>query len=256
VTPLPTPPGSGHFRWALSGHFCRAVTGRRGRGEAWRGLAKGFPWLKMRVMAELFCPRCSRPLPPGATACPACGQPIAAATGDRGAKWVIFAVIGAGCLLVALFVGGIVAALVIPNFLDALQKAKQKRTVADLRNLGTALQSYATDHDQYPEGADTAAVVSQLVAGNYLAADTASQDGWKHPLRWSCLDEDGGSCRSFELASPGRDGTFESEPGGYEASAFAPTAYDSDIVLSDGLFVRWPENQGRYGLAPAGGDDG
>lgn len=208
-------------------------------------------------MAELFCPRCSRPLPPGAAACPACGQPIAPPAADKGTKWVIFAVVGAGCLFVALVVGGIVAALVIPNFLDAMQKAKQKRTVADLRNLGTALQSYASDHDSYPQAADAATLVTELTGGNYLGEGLGgTQDGWKHELRWSCLEQDGERCISFELASPGRDGVFESEPGGYESSAFEPSAYDSDIVLSDGLFVRWPESYGRFGLAPAEGDDG
>ena len=35
--------------------------------------------------------------------------------------------------------------MLIPNFLDALQKAKQKRTIADERNLGTAEMSLITD---------------------------------------------------------------------------------------------------------------
>ena len=34
-------------------------------------------------------------------------------------------------LLIVVAIIGIIAALLIPNFLDALQKAKQKRTVAD-----------------------------------------------------------------------------------------------------------------------------
>ena len=37
-------------------------------------------------------------------------------------------------LLIVVAIIGIIAALLIPNFLDALQKAKQKRTVADMRN--------------------------------------------------------------------------------------------------------------------------
>ncbi len=40
-------------------------------------------------------------------------------------------------LLIVVAIIGIIAALLIPNFLDALQKAKQKRTVADMRNAGT-----------------------------------------------------------------------------------------------------------------------
>src|SRR4029450_1437913 len=48
-------------------------------------------------------------------------------------------------LLIVVAIIGIIAALLIPNFLDALQKAKQKRTVADLRNVGTAQMSWLTD---------------------------------------------------------------------------------------------------------------
>src|SRR3984893_6156069 len=48
-------------------------------------------------------------------------------------------------LLIVVAIIGIIAALLIPNFLDALQKAKQKRTVADIRNTGTAMFSWLTD---------------------------------------------------------------------------------------------------------------
>src|SRR3954468_635011 len=48
-------------------------------------------------------------------------------------------------LLIVVAIIGIIAALLIPNFLDALQKAKQKRTVADMRNAGTAMFSWLTD---------------------------------------------------------------------------------------------------------------
>src|SRR3954447_21264732 len=48
-------------------------------------------------------------------------------------------------LLIVVAIIGIIAALLIPNFLDALQKAKQKRTVADMRNTGTAMFSWLTD---------------------------------------------------------------------------------------------------------------
>ena len=48
-------------------------------------------------------------------------------------------------LLIVVAIIGIIAALLIPNFLDALQKAKQKRTVADIRNVGTSMMSWLTD---------------------------------------------------------------------------------------------------------------
>ena len=48
-------------------------------------------------------------------------------------------------LLIVVAIIGIIAAILIPNLLDALQKAKQKATVADVRNIGTAWYSWMTD---------------------------------------------------------------------------------------------------------------
>ena len=202
-------------------------------------------------MADSICPRCSRPLPPGASACPSCGQPIAPAASGKGGKWLIFALVGGGCLLVGLFLAGIIAALVIPNFLDALQKAKQKRTVADMRTIGAALESYGAENEHYPDAADAASLASQLAGHGYGGG---AQDGWKNELRWTCLEQADSGCASSELASGGRDGVFQSEPGDYEEGAFAVTEYDSDLVLVDGLFVRWPESQGRFGAGGEAGD--
>src|SRR5437868_13863109 len=61
-------------------------------------------------------------------------------------------------LLIVVAIIGIIAALLIPNFLDALQKAKQKRTVADVRNAGTAVFSWLT----YQVGAAAAGAVATI----------------------------------------------------------------------------------------------
>ena len=88
-------------------------------------------------------------------------------------------------LLIVVAIIGIIAALLIPNFLDALQKAKQKRTVADMRNIGTAMFSWLTDQvgaasaggtvdlDLYTGTAQDAAAVASLqrfaIQGLHLA---------------------------------------------------------------------------------------
>ncbi|RMH23344.1 MAG: prepilin-type N-terminal cleavage/methylation domain-containing protein, partial [Acidobacteria bacterium] len=48
-------------------------------------------------------------------------------------------------LLIVIAIIGIIASILIPNLLDALQKAKQRRTVAEMRNLGVAWMSWLTD---------------------------------------------------------------------------------------------------------------
>ena len=48
-------------------------------------------------------------------------------------------------LLIVVAIIGIIAAILIPNLMDALQKAKQKRTVGDMKSVGTAWFSWLTD---------------------------------------------------------------------------------------------------------------
>src|SRR5947199_2520070 len=99
-------------------------------------------------------------------------------------------------LLIVVAIIGIIAALLIPNFLDALQKAKQKRTVADVRNAGTAMFSWLTDQvgaaaagavatiDMTPYGSPQASTAMQTVlVPQYLQA-VPDLDGWKNPYKY------------------------------------------------------------------------
>src|SRR6476646_442269 len=103
-------------------------------------------------------------------------------------------------LLIVVAIIGIIAALLIPNFLDALQKAKQKRTVADVRNAGTALFSWLTDQvgaaaagatsssdvdlaNYNGGGAGAGDALTTLLVPQYLQA-VPVLDGWKHPFEY------------------------------------------------------------------------
>src|ERR1700759_1491935 len=94
-------------------------------------------------------------------------------------------------LLIVVAIIGIIAALLIPNFLDALQKAKQKRTVADMRNIGTARFSWLTDQVGAPAAgasatevdlskytASDATTVSSVLVPQYVQS-VPQKDGWK-----------------------------------------------------------------------------
>ena len=60
-------------------------------------------------------------------------------------------------LLIVVAIIGILAAIAIPNLLTAMQRSRQKRTMADMRTIATAWEARATDVNQY-----TAAGVDQL----------------------------------------------------------------------------------------------
>ncbi|HXT51885.1 MAG TPA: prepilin-type N-terminal cleavage/methylation domain-containing protein [Thermoanaerobaculia bacterium] len=153
-------------------------------------------------------------------------------------------------LLIVVAIIGIIAALLIPNFLDALQKAKQKRTVADIRNVGTAQMSWLTD--QIAAGAAGAAATT-VVVSDYSTA-TASEltsllvpqylqqvpdkDGWKIALEYR-LTTDFSQKKIMLTRSYGQLGSADDDS--YTAGAFEPTDYEQDIVWADGFFVRWPQ---------------
>jgi general secretion pathway protein G len=155
-------------------------------------------------------------------------------------------------LLIVVAIIGIIAALLIPNFLDALQKAKQKRTVADMRNVGTAEMSWLTDQIS---AAAAGAATTTWSASSYTSAtatDLTSAlvpqyiqqvpqlDGWKfaynYYMNWTALT----GRQVMAIVSGGRDGKFTPSTG-ITAGGFDPTIYDGDIIWADGFFVRWPQ---------------
>ncbi len=60
-------------------------------------------------------------------------------------------------LLIVVAIIGILAAIAVPNFLNAQIRAKVAQTEADHRSLATALESYRLDNNIYPPTPDTSA---------------------------------------------------------------------------------------------------
>ncbi|HPB31910.1 MAG TPA: prepilin-type N-terminal cleavage/methylation domain-containing protein [Candidatus Sumerlaeota bacterium] len=54
-------------------------------------------------------------------------------------------------LLIVVAIIAILAAIAVPNFLEAQTRSKVSRTFADMRTVITALESYAVDYNHYPE---------------------------------------------------------------------------------------------------------
>jgi type IV pilus assembly protein PilA len=156
-------------------------------------------------------------------------------------------------LLIVVAIIGIIAALLIPNFLDALQKSKQKRTEADIRNMGTAMFAWLTD--QAGAAAAGQATTSTVDMGSFKQTDVdavtttlVSQyiqsipalDGWKHPFDFYMnYTNPLGGVSIMAIRSFGRDGKKDTDV--YQVTGFDPTDYDRDLVWADGYWVRWPQ---------------
>lgn len=157
-------------------------------------------------------------------------------------------------LLIVIAIIGIIAAMLIPNLLDSLQKTKQKRTMADMRLVGTAMFSWLTDESGAAAAGQEVTTVDLSTYGSTITPDDLAavlgptyvqhipeRDGWKNPFDFYLRLDDPSARQVMAISSPGRDAEYESGP--YVAGAFDPTDYDRDIVWADGFFVRWPQNQ-------------
>ena len=119
-------------------------------------------------------------------------------------------------------------AIFIPNMVNAIQRGKQTRTVAEIRSIAAAIEDYTTDHKSYPE-AHTLSELRSVLVPQYLRF-MPKKDGWGHPLRVRSTP------REYTIQAAVMDGVFEERPSG------GPTTdFDRDIVFSNGAFVQWPE---------------
>jgi prepilin-type N-terminal cleavage/methylation domain-containing protein len=156
-------------------------------------------------------------------------------------------------LLIVVAIIGISAALLVPNFVDSLQTAKQKRTMADARTVGNSMMSWLTAQaaaaaagaavdgtfqlSEWTGITDYEDIRAQLVP-SYIQ-DLPRLDGWKRDFGYTMLIDDPQADRLFLITSNGRDASLASDQ--YTIGSFDPTDYDQDIIWADGLFLRWPQ---------------
>lgn len=170
--------------------------------------------------------------------CPSCGNPTNGAkrpTPAGGSSTAVIVAVVVGGLFVILVIIGILAAIAIPNLLLAMDRSKQKRTMVEMRTIGTALEGYAADRKVYPQPE----VLEQSLVPTY-ARELPLVDGWGRPMRYECRSVmNDGRCDLYSIGSSGKDGVFEFESlSEYEPGA--TTSFNNDIIFADGNFVRYP----------------
>ena len=135
-------------------------------------------------------------------------------------------------LLIVVAIIGLIAALAMPNLMNALQRAKQTKTMSDMKAIGHALESYAVDNNVYPKGLTNAdaATISNFLSPLYLRNVPAS-DGWNNP--WHIDTSANGTL--YTITSYGRDG----QPGPITGGATA--GLDCDIIFSNSSFYQFPQ---------------
>src|SRR5688572_8314508 len=159
-------------------------------------------------------------------------------------------------LLIVVAIIGILAAIAIPNLLTAMQRSKQKRTMADMRTIATAWEARATDVNKYnAAGAITAlATCSNTVDQTQLSGALVptyikllpAKDGWGNLWRFRTDQawNNAAPAQNYVVWSAAKNGDSAGS-GGFDATSSSPggatTNFNEDIVFTNGVFVQYPE---------------
>ena len=157
-------------------------------------------------------------------------------------------------LLIVVAILGILAALLIPNAITAIQKAKQKSTMKDIVVMSTAVTDFVTDNGVTPtqDGSYTASSLFYTSLSPFYIKVLPLTDQWGTGFMAYCgtaanvYGINNAVADDFVIASYGRAGL----PEGFTFSATAPEAglfvisksehFNYDLVMWNGSWIRAP----------------
>jgi len=140
-------------------------------------------------------------------------------------------------LLIVVAIIGIIAAIAIPNLLNAINRGRQKRTMADMRTIMTAIGAYAVDNMFYVAGQNSLDNLEAYLSPQYIKT-FPRKDGWGTPYYFQS-DSAGAD---YTLISYARDHTFD---GTIPSTDTTTQNFNADIVGQGGMFTKYPEGTQR-----------
>jgi len=149
-------------------------------------------------------------------------------------------------LLIVVAIIGIIAAIAIPNLLVAIQRAYQKRAMAEVRGLATAISSYSTDTSSFPSGntafTDTS-TNTEIETGlaPYYIKKVPNPDPWGNNYQYAV----NASQADFAVRSLGKDGISDTPdiPDILDAPFTLTHCFENDIVWVNGEFRIFPDGK-------------
>jgi len=139
-------------------------------------------------------------------------------------------------LLIVVAIIGIIAAIAIPNLLNALHRGRQKRTMADMRTISTATGAYMADANFYPRNVANIGNLETHLEPIYLKS-VPRNDGW-------------GTAYYAESDAPGSHYTLVSYAknkvtDGFRGYGSLTNQFNDDLWVQDSEFVQFPEGLQR-----------
>jgi len=163
-------------------------------------------------------------------------------------------------LLIVVAIIGILASLLIPNAITAMQRAKQKQTMQDVISIATASVDYVTDQGEAPASGNQSGVLSpgcnfaSLIAPMYIKSCPIN-DQWGFAFRvytgTACasvygIEEEDIAEDDILIVSLGRHGTddgWEFDKSNSDAGLYMPSSiksFDNDLININGSWIRGP----------------
>ena len=168
-------------------------------------------------------------------------------------KWnALFAVL---VKLVVVFLVGAIAYVIVSSLSYKLDRQRRNRSLADMRSIATALETRATDTKSFNIGPRPLARVGtsaesfgtmqrvsfeelQRALNPTYMRKLPRLDGWNTPFDVRIGNYDAqGRARSYAIRSLGKDRLADAER--YKRGFVRD--FNSDLVFSDGVFIRGPE---------------
>jgi len=149
----------------------------------------------------------------------------------------------------AIFLG---AWLVLPNLMVAVNRGRQRRTMADMRTIATALEARADDTGSYsfgPAGREKPPVEQRIRLADLARAlepkyvrKLPLTDGWGTAFQVTLSDyDDAGRPQTYVIRSLGSDGRPDHT---LKLASGVTTNFADDLIYSNGSFIRYPEAAG------------
>lgn len=134
-------------------------------------------------------------------------------------------------LMIVVVVLAIIATIALASIWNALDRAKQRATMADMRTVSKAIELYHSDRGFLPTASGGMAGVRSVLVP-YQSSTVPIQDHWGHDYAYT-MDQ---ATRSYTIESYGKDGI-----NGVNISLATRFQFTADIVLFNGQFVAAPE---------------
>ncbi|HKY31910.1 MAG TPA: prepilin-type N-terminal cleavage/methylation domain-containing protein [Candidatus Polarisedimenticolia bacterium] len=133
-------------------------------------------------------------------------------------------------LLVVVAIIGVITAIAIPALQTALDKGKQRSTMADMRGIATGVQMYEIDHSIFPDDGTPATTLSTLLQPHTKAL-MPHNDHWLHAYEYHS-----DNFTWYSLESFGKDGID-----GVDITPATRLQFELDLVYATGSFSNAPE---------------